>query len=29
MNFSDCARLVDLARNVDADPASIGVLSTG
>ena len=29
MNFSGCARLVELARNVDADPASIGVLSTG
>jgi hypothetical protein len=26
--FSGCARL-ELARNVDADPASIGVLSTG
>lgn len=29
MNCSGCARLVELARNVDADPASIGVLSTG
>ena len=29
MNFSGCARLVKLARNVDGDPASIGVLSTG
>jgi hypothetical protein len=29
MNFSGCARLVELARNVDADPASSGVLSTG
>ena len=27
--FRLCARLVDLARGVDADPASIGVLSKG
>jgi hypothetical protein len=27
--FSGCARLVELASNVDADSASIGVLSTG
>jgi hypothetical protein len=29
MNFSGCVRLVELTRNVDADAASIGVLSTG
>jgi hypothetical protein len=29
MNFSGCARLVELARSVDADPASIGVLPAG
>ena len=28
-SFRLCARLVELARGVDADPASIGVLSTG
>ena len=26
--FLGCAQLVELARNVDADPASIGALST-
>jgi hypothetical protein len=29
MSSSACARLVELARSVDADPANIGVLSTG